>query len=218
MEKMQNKKIQTRKRFFSLEGIDGSGKTTQMDLLQKALEEKGFSCLRIREPGGSMISERIRELLLDSKFKGLMADKAELLLYNAARAQIIEECIKPALDSGKIVLADRFAWSTYAYQGFGRNLDKQMIFDLSVITCGEFLPELTIVLDIDVLKSRERMAKENKVPDRLESEALSFFERVRQGYLNVVEEFPQHAVLVNADQSQEKIHLGLLTYVLNRLN
>ena len=93
-----------------------------------------------------------------------------------------------------------------------------MIFDLSVITCGEFLPELTIVLDIDVLKSRERMAKENKVPDRLESEALSFFERVRQGYLNVVEEFPQHAVLVNADQSQEKIHLGLLTYVLNRLN
>ena len=79
MEKMQNKKIQTRKRFFSLEGIDGSGKTTQMDLLQKALEEKGFSCLRIREPGGSMISERIRELLLDSKFKGLMADKAELL-------------------------------------------------------------------------------------------------------------------------------------------
>lgn len=215
---MLNKTIQTRKRFFSLEGIDGSGKTTQMDLLQKALEEKGFSCLRIREPGGSIISERIRELLLDSKFKGLMADKAELLLYNAARAQIIEECIKPALDSGKIVLADRFAWSTYAYQGFGRYLDKQMVFDLSVITCGEFLPELTIVLDIDVLKSRERMAKENKVPDRLESEALSFFERVRQGYLNVVEEFPQHAVLVNADQSQEKIHLELLTYVLNRLN
>lgn len=214
---MLNKTLQTRKHFFSLEGVDGSGKTTQMDLLQKALEEKGFSCLRIREPGGSEISEKIRNLLLDPCFKGLMADKTELLLYNAARAQIIEECIKPALDAQKIVLADRFAWSTYAYQGFGRNLDQQMVFDLSVITCGEFLPELTIVLDIDVSKSRERMVKEGKVPDRLESEAASFFERVRQGYISVVENFPQNAVLVNADQSEETIHKQILELILSRI-
>lgn len=215
---MLNKDLQTTKRFFSLEGVDGSGKTTQMDLLQKALEAKGYSCLRIREPGGSEISEKIRGLLLDPLYKGLMSDKTELLLYNAARAQLIEECIKPALDAGKIVLADRFAWSTYAYQGFGRNLDQQMVFDLSVITCGKYTPELTIVLDIDVHKSRERMVKEGKVPDRLESEAESFFERVRQGYKSVVEKFPKNAVLVNADQSQELIHVEILNHILAELN
>lgn len=214
---MRHNKLQTAKNFFSLEGVDGSGKTTQMDLLQKAIESKGYSCLRIREPGGSEISEKIRALLLDPSFKGSMSDKTELLLYNAARAQLIKECIQPALDSGKIVLADRFAWSTLAYQGFGRNLDTQMVLDLSAITCGKIFPELTIVLDIDVVKSRERMAMEGKVPDRLESEKVEFFERVRRGYLEIAGDFPNEVSIVAADKSKEKVHLEILNLILARL-
>lgn len=205
--------LKTASRFFCLEGIDGSGKTTQMDLLEQSLRGMGYECVRVREPGGSRISEAIRALLLDPAYKGLMGDRAELLLYNAARAQVIEEVIQPALNAGKVVLADRFAWSTLAYQGFGRGLNTSMVEKLSEITCGECFPELTIVLDMDVKEGRLRMASEGKQPDRLEAEKEDFFERVRKGYQQISKEFPECVSLVNASQSREAMHEIILQLV-----
>ena len=162
--------MKTAKHFFSLEGIDGSGKTTQIDMLIDALTKEGYSVVKLREPGGAKISERVREILLDTTFKGIMSDKTELLLYNAARAQVIAEIIQPALDAGKIVIADRFAWSTFAYQGYARGLGADLVQRLMEITCDGCFPELTVVLDIDVQRGRARTAKRGEAPDRLESE------------------------------------------------
>ena len=146
--------MQTAKHFFSLEGIDGSGKSTQIDKLIEVLTSEGYSVVKLREPGGAKISEGIRELLLDPAFKGIMGDKTELLLYNAARAQVIHEVIQPALDAGKIVIADRFAWSTFAYQGYARGLGTELVQRLTEITCGGCFPELTVVLDLTVEATR----------------------------------------------------------------
>lgn len=205
--------MKTAKRFFSLEGIDGSGKSTQIDLLVAALESEGYQVVRLREPGGAKISERIRELLLDPGFKGIMADKTELLLYNAARAQVIEEIVRPALDAGKVVIADRFAWSTYAYQGYARGLGPELVQSLTEITCGDCFPELTVVLDISVERSRARTAKRGAAPDRLESEKAEFFERVREGYLAAARVYPDCVAAIDADRSPEEVQKDLLALV-----
>lgn len=209
--------MKTAKRFFSLEGIDGSGKSTQIDMLIASLEADGYSVVKLREPGGAKISERIRELLLDPSFKGIMSDKTELLLYNAARAQVIAEIIQPALDAGKIVIADRFAWSTYAYQGFARGLGVDLVQRLTEITCGSCFPELTVVLDISVEASRARTAKRGEAPDRLESEKADFFERVRKGYLDASEKYPDEVVAIDADRAPEEVFADLLKLVKERL-
>lgn len=209
--------MQTAKRFFSLEGIDGSGKSTQIDMLISALEAEGFSVVRLREPGGAKISERIRELLLDPSFKGVMSDKAELLLYNAARVQVIKEIIQPALDAGKVVIADRFAWSTYAYQGYARGLGAEMVQSLTEITCGNCFPELTVVLDLTVEASRARTAKRGVAPDRLEQEKADFFERVRQGYLAAARKFPDCVAAIDADRTPEEVFADLYKLVKERL-
>ena len=124
---MESGVMSTANRFFCLEGIDGSGKTTQLTMLQEELARRGFQSIRVREPGGTDISEKIRNILLSPVHKGKMSDLTELLLYNAARAQVISEIIQPALANGKVVLADRYAWSTLAYQGFGRGIDTRLI-------------------------------------------------------------------------------------------
>lgn len=209
--------MRTAKRFFCLEGIDGSGKTTQIDMLASALEAEGFTVVKFREPGGAKISERIRELLLDPAFKGVMSDDAELLLYNAARAQVIKEIIRPALDAGKVVIADRFAWSTYAYQGFGRRLGAQKVQSLTEITCDGCFPELTVVLDIDVERGRARTATRGEAPDRLESEKAEFFERVRQGYLAAARDFPDCVAAIDADREPAAVFADLLGLVKARL-
>lgn len=209
--------MQTAKRFFSLEGIDGSGKSTQIDMLISALEAEGYSVVKLREPGGAKISERIRELLLDPAFKGVMSDKAELLLYNAARAQVIKEIIQPALDAGKIVIADRFAWSTYAYQGYARGLGADLVQSLTEITCGGCFPELTVVLDLTVEASRARTVKRGEAPDRLESEKAEFFERVREGYLAAARKFPECVAAIDAARSPEEVFSELYRLVLAKL-
>lgn len=209
--------MQTAKRFFSLEGIDGSGKSTQIDMLISALEAEGYSVVKLREPGGAKISERIRELLLDPAFKGVMSDKAELLLYNAARAQVIKEIIQPALDAGKIVIADRFAWSTYAYQGFARGLGAGLVQSLTEITCGSCFPELTVVLDLTVEASRARTAKRGEAPDRLEQEKADFFERVRQGYLAAARDYPDCVAAIDANRTPEAVFADLYRLVTKKL-
>ena len=209
--------MKTAKRFFSLEGIDGSGKTTQIDMLIAALEGEGYSVVKLREPGGAKISERVREILLDPAFKGVMGDKTELLLYNAARAQVIHEIIQPALDAGKVVIADRFAWSTYAYQGYARGLGADMVQRLTELTCGSCFPELTVVLDLTVERSRARTAKRGEAPDRLEQEKADFFERVRQGYLAAAREFPDCVAAIDADRAPETVFADLYALVRARL-
>ena len=209
--------MQTAKRFFSLEGIDGSGKTTQIDMLIAALEGEGYSVVKLREPGGAKISEGVRALLLDPAFKGVMGDKTELLLYNAARAQVIHEIIQPALDAGKVVIADRFAWSTYAYQGYARGLGADMVQKLTEVTCGACFPELTVVLDLTVERSRARTAKRGEAPDRLEQEKADFFERVRQGYLAAARDYPDCVAAIDADRSPEEVFADLLKLVKSRL-
>ena len=204
--------MQTAKRFFSLEGIDGSGKSTQI-----RLTAEGYSVVKLREPGGAKISERVREILLDASFKGVMGDKTELLLYNAARAQVIHEIIQPALDAGKIVIADRFAWSTFAYQGFARGLGAGMVQKLTELTCGSCFPELTVVLDLTVERSRARTAKRGEAPDRLEQEKADFFERVRQGYLAAAREYPECVAAIDADRSPEEVFGDLYKLIKSRL-
>lgn len=206
------------KHFFSLEGIDGSGKTTQLELLANALEAKGYKVVKFREPGGSIISEQIRSLLLDRTFKGKMDNTTELLLYNAARAQVISEVILPALQDGNIVLADRFAFSTLAYQGYGRNLSLKKVNELSAITCENCFPELTIILDIDAEQSKIRRNKRAGAPDRLEAEADSFFTKVQEGYRQIAKDYPDSVALFNALLPKEEIHEKILSAVLSKLN
>ena len=206
------------KHFFSLEGIDGSGKTTQLELLANALEAKGYKVVKFREPGGSIISEQIRSLLLDRTFKGKMDNTTELLLYNAARAQVISEVILPALQDGNIVLADRFAFSTLAYQGYGRNISLKKVNELSAITCENCFPELTIILDIDAEQSKIRRSKRAGAPDRLEAEADSFFTKVQEGYRQIAKDYPDSVALFNALLPKEKKKKKILSAVLSKLN
>ena len=209
--------MKTAKHFFSLEGIDGSGKTTQIDMLIEALTKEGYSVVKLREPGGAKISERVREILLDTSFKGLMSDKTELLLYNAARAQVIAEIIQPALDAGKIVIADRFAWSTFAYQGYARGLGADLVQRLTEIPCDGCFPELTVVLDIDVQRGRARTAKRGEAPDRLESEKAEFFERVREGYLAAARDYSDCVAAIDADRTPDAVFADLYKLVKAKL-
>jgi dTMP kinase len=202
-------------RFICLEGIDGCGKSTQVAALGDFLENEGFKVLRIREPGGTEISEAVRQIILNPEYKGKMGNITELFLYNAARAQLIHEVVKPALRKGFVVLADRFAYSTLAYQGYGRGLDIEMIKNLLRMACGVFFPNKTFIFDISVSLSKERRLKDtaNKRDDRIEQEQDDFFERVRQGYLTIAKENPETCVLINAARSQEDIFKFLVSHL-----
>jgi dTMP kinase len=194
------------KNFICLEGIDGSGKSTQIAHLENFFKSKGMEVLRVREPGGTDISEAVREILLNPEHKGIMSDIAELLLYNAARAQLIHEVIKPALEKGVAVLADRFAYSTLAYQGYGRGLDINTIKSLLGITCRDCMPGKTFVLDIPVSLSRQRLQSDGtrKGKDRIEQEMNDFFERVRKGYQEISKE-AENCFLIDATMPMDNI-------------
>jgi dTMP kinase len=187
------------KNFICLEGIDGSGKSTQIAALESFFKSKDMEVLCVREPGGTDISEAVREILLDPKHKGKMSDITELLLYNAARAQLIHEVIKPALEKGTVVLADRFSCSTLAYQGYGRGLNISMIKTMLSITCGDCIPSKTFILDIPVSLSRKRLqSDETRLgSDRIEQEKNDFFERVRKGYKEIAKE-TENCFLIDA--------------------
>ncbi len=209
--------MQTARHFFSLEGIDGSGKTTQLEKLADRIGREGFEVVKLREPGGAKISESIREILLNPAYKGVMDDKTELLLYNAARAQVIAEIVKPALAAGKVVIADRFAWSTLAYQGYGRKIAPSLVERLTEITCGDCFPAFTAILDISVERSQLRMKNRGAAPDRMESERRDFFERVQKGYRAIAQNHPEITALVKADRSPEAVFDDIWEQVLNRL-
>jgi dTMP kinase len=202
------------KNFICLEGIDGCGKSTQIAALENTFKNRGLEVLCVREPGGTEISETVRQILLNPAHKGKMSDITELLLYNAARSQLLHEVIKPALERRIVVLADRFAYSTLAYQGYGRGLNIDIIKNLLNITCGDFFPK-TFILDIPVSISRERQQKDKtrNGKDRIELEENDFFERVCQGYRTIAKENPENCILLDAEKSPDEIFKLMFSFL-----
>jgi dTMP kinase len=193
--------MQTRGAFISLEGIDGSGKTTLKENLL-ALMARNYQVIGIREPGGTVISEKIRDMLLDVRNDGIIG-KTEALLYATARSQLVEEIIRPALIQGKIIIADRYMDSTIAYQGYGRGLDIKFLEDLNQLCTGGLKPDLTLLLDIDPRDGQSR--RNQDIPDRLEKEGLEFQARIRDGYLKLWKKEPQRIKVMDASQTTEEL-------------
>lgn len=187
--------------FITFEGADGCGKTTQIQLLDKYLKEKGFNTLLTREPGSKGLGVKLREILLN--YDGEVSPQAELFLFLADRAQHIDCIIKPAVKEGAIVLCDRHTDSTLAYQGYGRGLDLNRINSLNEIATGGLKPDLTVVFDIDVETSMQRVGKEK---DRMESAGMEFFNRVRNGYLEIAKQEPDRVKVINSSDTIENIH------------
>ncbi|WNO10930.1 dTMP kinase [Teredinibacter sp. KSP-S5-2] len=185
-------------KFITVEGTEGVGKSTNIDFIKSKIEARGIPLLITREPGGTPLAEEIREMLLQKREEPFDA-KAELLMIFAARAQHLNTVIKPALARGQWVLCDRFTDATYAYQGAGRGLSKSFILELEQSVQGDLRPDKTFLLDIDVQVGLER-AKARAELDRFEEEQISFFERVRAGYLERVNETPDKYAVVNAGQ------------------
>ena len=178
--------------FITFEGSEGCGKTTQIEALAKALEAQGKTVLITREPGGTLIGEKIRNLLQDPSHKNEISDMAELLLFSASRAELIASRIQPALKRGEIVICDRFYDSTYVYQGLGRAIGMEIIEQLNQITVGTLKPDLTILLDLDAKVGIERAkSRQSGELDRIENESLVFFEAVRNGYLELAKKEPE---------------------------
>jgi len=189
--------LKARGKFISLEGIDGCGKTTLREQLHDYLKDK-FEILILREPGGTEVSEKIRDMLLDVRNVGIKS-RTEAFLYAASRSQLVEEMILPALQEGKMVIADRFMDSTIAYQGYGRGLDIEFLMKLNELCTGGLKPDLTLLLDIDPEEGQRRRNKD--VPDRLEKEGLEFQSRVRIGYLALQRAEPDRIKLLNGGDS-----------------
>lgn len=186
--------------FITFEGADGCGKTTQIELLDKYLSNKGYQTLLTREPGAKGLGTKLREILLN--YDGEVSSKCESFLFLADRAQHIDCIIKPALAEGKIVLCDRHTDSTVAYQGYGRGLDINQINMLNNIATGGLKPDLTIVFDIDVETSMQRVGKEK---DRMESAGVEFFNKVRQGYLEISKHEPNRVKVIDSSDTIENI-------------
>lgn len=190
--------------FISFEGGEGVGKTTQIARLAKEFERSGRNVVVTREPGGTLIANRIRSLLLDPELKGLKR-LAELFLYEASRVQHVEELIRPALAAGNIVICDRFADSSLVYQGVARGIKSTIVKELNELATGGLQPNLTFVLDLNPQIGLARIGKRG-ILDRMEKETLDFHLRVQKGFRKLVKEEPRRCVLIDASQSRDQIH------------
>ena len=188
--------------FITFEGAEGSGKTVQTRALYRRLSRLAIPALLTYEPGGTVAGERIARLVKWAHDAGI-SPLTELLLFNASRAQLVEEIIKPALKSGKVVICDRYADSTIAYQGYGRGLDLEMVRAANNTATGGLKPGLTILLDIPFEAGIARKA--NRKHDRFEQETIAFHRRVRQGYLKLAAEEPERWLVINASQPKDEI-------------
>jgi dTMP kinase len=184
---------------ITLEGPEGSGKSTQMRWLAEFLRARGLAVVATREPGGTPIGDQIRDILHDTA-NSAMSPTAEVLLYSASRAQLVTQIIRPALDAGHVVLCDRYADSTMAYQSYGRRLDRAMLAALTAIATGGLTPHLTLLLDIDVARGLARRRAENEEMNRLDLEEVAFHERVRAGYHALAAAEPSRWVIIDADR------------------
>ena len=214
-----------RGKFITFEGLDGSGKSTQVEKLTRSLRAHGLSVTVTREPGGTAAGERIREVLLHSATAGL-SPLAEMALMFASRAQHVHEVILPALAEGRIVLCDRFTDSTEAYQGGGRKLGTKPVLEMHEILCGNLQPDLTILLDHEVAFSVERARRRNRKhkgghserdENRFEQENRAFFGRVRQAYLAIAAREPERVRVVNARGTPSETHAIIMELVRKKL-
>ena len=202
-QKLNSGKKMDRGFFITIEGTDGSGKTTQINLIKQYLINKGFEVIFIREPGGTEISEKIRLMLLDNENKK-MHKKTEMLLYASARAQLVAEIIKPALNEGKIIICDRFVDSSYAYQGFGRDIGLEEVIKANESAIGNVMPDVTFFFDISPEEALKRKTS-NVVVDRIENEDLEFHKKVYQGYKELAMLYPERIVEISASRSVDDV-------------
>ena len=199
---------------ITFEGIDGSGKTTQAELLYSHLRESGYHSNLFREPGGTAVGEKIRSILLDPSLSE-MTPLTELFLYLAARVQITSQLILPALEKGDIVIMDRYSDSTVAYQGFARDIGVDAVHRLNEIATSGISPDLTFIVDCEPGAALSRLSKK---PDRLESEGIPFMNRVREGFLNLCKSGNKRYVLIDGAKSIETVKMLILEKVKSRLN
>lgn len=190
--------------FITFEGSEGCGKSTQVQRLAARLEKLGIPFLITREPGGTPIGESIRDLLQFAPQSGGMTPETELLLFEASRSQLVREVIKPALESGKCVIADRFFDSTTVYQGVARKLDRKIVRQLNAFAVGDCVPDITFLLDVDLTTARARM-KGPRRPDRMEQQSDEFYKEVRDGYQELAKCQRDRVVIVQGGQSPDDI-------------
>jgi len=198
--------------FITLEGPDGSGKSTQSILLAQYLKRKDYKVVRTREPGGTSIAEALRRIILNPKSR--ISKVTEVLLYEAGRAQHTSELILPALREGKTVICERYTDATLAYQGYGRKMDIRMVKELNRIGSSGLKPDLTILLDLDVKEGLERVRKTSgRKMDRMERESIEFHERVRKGYLKIASREPGRVKLIKVKGTPKKTHLEVVKVI-----
>lgn len=203
--------------FITFEGSEGSGKSTQIEMLAAYLRQRGYEVLVTREPGGTHIGEQVRQCLHDVKNKEMTAE-AEVLLYSASRSQLVQEVIVPALDNGVIVLSDRYADSTIAYQGYGRQLDLEALHSLTQFATSGLKPDLTILFDIDVEEGLSRRSVGGGEMNRMDLQEIAFYKRVRNGYMELVKQEPERWVTVDAGRPPDEIQNDVRRSVDMKLN
>lgn len=201
--------------FITLEGSEGSGKTSQIQPLAEHLTDIGYQVLCTREPGGTLIGDQVRAILGDLE-NTEMQPRTEVLLFQASRAQLVEQVIRPALKQGMIVLSDRFADSTLAYQGYGYQLDLQQVRSIVNFATGGLKPDLTLFLDVDVEQGLLRRANGGEW-NRLDAYDVDFYHRVRAGYLEMVAAEPDRWVIIDASGTQEQVQCAIQKVVLDRI-
>ena len=189
--------------FITMEGPDGSGKSTQIALLKEYLEKEGYDVIITREPGGTRISDNIREVILNPEYKE-MSSVTEMLLYASARAQLIAEVIGPAIDSGKAVISDRFVDSSLVYQGMARGLGVEKVYEINKAAIGDYMPDVTFMLDLPAEVGISRK-KDQKELDRMEQESLDFHRSVAEGYRQMADRFPDRIKTIDATLPIEEI-------------
>ncbi len=199
--------------FITFEGSDGCGKTTQIELVAKYFEEHGIPYIKTREPGGSKLGKELRQILLH--YSGVVADECETFIFLADRAQHVETVIKPAIETGKTVLCDRFTDSTIAYQGFGRGIELERIKYLNNIATGSLNPDLTLVFDVESEVAQIRLGDEK---DRLEALGMEFHKKVREGYLKIAAQEPTRVKVVDANLGIEEVYAQTVKHVKTLLN
>jgi len=196
----------TRGYLITFEGSEGSGKSTQIARIADRFSEAGYDVLVTREPGGTKIGEEIRRVLMHSDEASEMTPEAELLLFAASRAQLVREVILPALDAGKIVLCDRFMDSTTVYQGVGRKIDSGPVHMINTFAVGQLVPDVTVVIDVPAEVGFERIRHRiSDLPDRMESESIEFYRKVREGYLMLAKALVERFVIVDGTQTTDHV-------------
>ena len=203
--------------FITFEGSEGCGKSTQVQRLAARLEHSGVPYLVTREPGGTPIGETIRELLQFAPHNSAMTAETELLLFEASRSQLVRETIKPALERGLCVIADRFFDSTTVYQGAARKLDREMVERLNAFVVGDCVPDITFILDVDAATAASRMQKPRKV-DRMEQQPAEFYERVREAYRELAKRESKRIVLIDGSRNADQIENEIWEMLLSRFS